>query len=80
MPDSVPPEDLEVRPPGPGHPGAPDAAAKPVPEINFDEQFYPARPRALRPMARRRQFVPGPGPRSAPEGTNREYVQWLREQ
>ncbi len=27
-----------------------------APEITFDEQFYPARPKALRPVARRRQY------------------------
>ncbi len=49
-----------------------------APEITFDEQFYPARPRRFRPSARR-----GLGRRLAdklggdPLADNREYVEWL---
>jgi trehalose synthase len=47
-------------------------------EITYDEQFYPARPRRLRPRARR--FVRSGLPAEA-EGeaaaANEEYVQWL---
>ena len=51
-------------------------------ELNFDEQFYPARPARLRPRARLRMWPwqrrsPGNGPAS---GDNPEYVQWLVEQ
>ncbi len=47
-------------------------------EINFDEQFYPARPRALRPRARRRQDVTADlKPPFEPEGRNKAYVEWL---
>lgn len=50
-----------------------------VPEITFDEQFYPARPRSLRPKARRRHFVPGQPP-FEPDARNSVYVEWLRNQ
>ncbi|MFD1212641.1 maltose alpha-D-glucosyltransferase [Arthrobacter sp. GCM10027362] len=50
-----------------------------VPEITFDEQFYPARPRALRPKARRRHFPPGRPP-FEPDARNSVYVEWLRNQ
>lgn len=50
-------------------------------EISFDEQFYAARPRSLRPKARlrsglheKREYA------GAAEGTNPDYVAWLREQ
>lgn len=52
-------------------------------EITYDEQFYPARPRRLRPRARLRGIFPlGPrSPRSGkPVGSNREYVNWLVEE
>jgi trehalose synthase len=51
----------------------------PVPEITFDEQFYPARPRSLRPKARRRHFAPGRPP-FEPDARNSVYVEWLRNQ
>src|SRR5450759_1128931 len=50
------------------------------PEITYAEQFYPARPRHLRPKARLR----GGKVRSAeklgkPVGSNPAYVEWLRQ-
>jgi len=58
---------------------AEDAAAEPAPEITYDEQRYPARPRRLRPrdQLRRsnvRRFTTDP--RTA-TGTNPSYVEWL---
>ncbi|MFI9025260.1 maltose alpha-D-glucosyltransferase [Streptomyces sp. NPDC053560] len=49
-------------------------------EITYSEQFYPARPRSLRPRARlRQQQQPQPPERRQdPVGTNPEYVAWLR--
>ena len=50
-------------------------------EISYDEQFYPARPRRLRPRARLRLFPRLIGGRSGRSyGGNEEYVKWLREQ
>ncbi|MFJ4262448.1 maltose alpha-D-glucosyltransferase [Paenarthrobacter nicotinovorans] len=49
------------------------------PEITFDEQFYPARPKALRPIARRRQFFAA-RPSLEFDGLNKTYVDWLRNQ
>jgi trehalose synthase len=52
-------------------------------EITYSEQFYPARPRALRPRARLRppEQQPPPHERSGePVGTNAAYVAWLRHQ
>ncbi len=49
-----------------------------VPEVNFDEQFYPARPRSLRPRARRKLTFTGDlTPPLEPVGTNKAYVEWL---
>lgn len=48
-------------------------------ETSFDEQFYPARPRTLRPRARRRHFT-ADRPPFAPDARNRVYVEWLRNQ
>ena len=53
-----------------------------LPEMTFDAQFYPARPRKLRPAARRRR-TPQNGisaPPFAPDGRNKAYVEWLVEQ
>ncbi|MCO4253257.1 maltose alpha-D-glucosyltransferase [Pseudarthrobacter raffinosi] len=50
-----------------------------VPEITFDEQFYPARPKALRPVARRRQYFAN-APSLEFDGRNKTYVEWLRNQ
>ncbi len=50
-------------------------------EINFDEQFYPARPKALRPRARRRQEISANlKPPFDADGRNRAYVDWLVDQ
>ena len=81
-------EDVDVQtdelPGTAGHPvvdgvaldGQPDVQAE---ELNYAEQFYPARPARLRPRARLRMWPwqrrsPGNGPAS---GENREYVEWL---
>ena len=50
-----------------------------APEITFDEKFYPARPKALRPVARRRQFFAN-APFLELDGRNKTYVEWLRNQ
>ncbi|MFF1254870.1 maltose alpha-D-glucosyltransferase [Pseudarthrobacter sp. NPDC058329] len=50
-----------------------------APEITFDEQFYPARPKALRPVARRRQYFAN-APSLELDGLNKTYVEWLRNQ
>ena len=49
-------------------------------EITYSEQFYPARPRQLRPRARLRpQGRPTAAERTGePLGTNPDYVAWLR--
>ena len=49
------------------------------PDITYDEQFYPARPKALRPVARRRQFFAAK-PSFEFDGRNAAYVEWLRNQ
>lgn len=47
-------------------------------DINFDEQFYPARPRALRPRARRKLTFTGDlRPPFDADGSNPAYVEWL---
>ncbi|UTT69801.1 maltose alpha-D-glucosyltransferase [Arthrobacter sp. DNA4] len=58
-----------------------EGAAEPSPdlEVTFDEQFFAARPKALRPIARRRQFV-GSRPSFEFDGRNAAYVEWLRNQ
>ena len=56
-----------------------DSAASEPAEITFDEQFYPARPKALRPIARRRQFFAA-RPSLEFDGRNPTYVDWLRNQ
>ncbi|GAA3695363.1 maltose alpha-D-glucosyltransferase [Arthrobacter ginkgonis] len=48
-------------------------------DITFDEQFYPARPRPLRPTARRREHIAGQPPFQA-DGRNKVYIEWLRNQ
>ena len=50
-----------------------------IAEITYDEQFYPARPKALRPVARRRQYVAN-APSFELDGRNKAYVEWLRNQ
>ncbi|MDQ1537923.1 MAG: hypothetical protein QOE58_2316 [Actinomycetota bacterium] len=50
-------------------------------EITFEEQFYPARPRHLRPKARLRGTeVPTAEQLGEPIGTNPSYVAWLRQE
>lgn len=52
-------------------------------EISYDEQFYPARPRRLRPRARLRGLFPTRGKSGRtgkPSGDNPEYVEWLTEE
>ncbi|QGH68255.1 maltose alpha-D-glucosyltransferase [Pseudactinotalea sp. HY158] len=47
-------------------------------EISYDEQFYPARPRSLRPRARRRHSFAGDlHPPFDPVASNKAYVEWL---
>lgn len=46
-------------------------------EPNFAEQFYPARPRSLRPKARRQGVVSTLQPPVEPLATNPAYVDWL---
>jgi trehalose synthase len=60
---------------------AADPAAEPTvePEITYDEQFYEARPKALRPIARRRQYL-ATRPSFEFDGRNQAYVEWLRNQ
>jgi trehalose synthase len=54
-----------------------------APDITYDEQFYPARPRRFRPSARR-SLARRISDRLAGDGEavadNREYVEWLVEQ
>ncbi|TKV57885.1 maltose alpha-D-glucosyltransferase [Nakamurella flava] len=47
-----------------------------LPEISFDEKFYPARPRALGPRARLRTLPESPPPFAA-DARNPAYVDWL---
>ncbi len=62
-----------------------DQAEHHAPEITYDEQFYPARPRRFRPSARRSlarrisDRLTGDGNGEA-VADNREYVEWLVEQ
>src|SRR5215207_4155100 len=60
-----------------GHP-QPDASEHHAPEITYDEQFYPARPKRFRPSARRslrRRIADRLG--GEPIADNRAYVEWL---
>jgi trehalose synthase len=70
------PEAAEVTEPAES---AEDAEVPEVPEITFDEKFYPARPKALRPVARRRQYFAN-APSLELDGLNKTYVEWLRNQ
>ncbi|MET1087903.1 MAG: maltose alpha-D-glucosyltransferase [Arthrobacter sp.] len=56
-----------------------DTEVPETPEITFDEKFYPARPKALRPVARRRQYFAN-APSLELDGLNKTYVEWLRNQ
>jgi hypothetical protein len=50
-------------------------------EVSYDEQFYPARPRRLRPRARLRLFARRPKEQiGKPSGDNEHYVSWLVDQ
>ena len=51
-------------------------------EISYDEQFYPARPRRLRPRARLRGLFPRRRTEreGRPTGDNPAYVQWLKDE
>ena len=52
-------------------------------EISYDEQFYPARPRRLRPRARLRGLFPSrpkSGRTGKPNGDNSDYVDWLTDE
>jgi trehalose synthase len=59
---------------------APTADEFAAADINYDEVFYPARPQAARPKARRNQQFGNAKPPFEPSGTNPAYVQWLRAQ
>ncbi len=63
------------------HFGPPTEEHRLIPEITYDEHLYPARPRRLRPSARRvlRDII-RPGLSGATDGTNDTYVKWLVEQ
>ncbi|MCJ0980061.1 maltose alpha-D-glucosyltransferase [Rhodococcus sp. ARC_M12] len=49
-------------------------------EITYDEKFYPARPKPLRPSVRRANRSNSPTPDSEPVASNPDYVDWLTEQ
>lgn len=49
-------------------------------EITYDEKFYPARPKPLRPSVRRADRHRVPAPEGEPSAANPEYVEWLEEQ
>ena len=53
-----------------------------LPELTFDAQFYPARPKKLRPAAQRRRnpLHAISAPPFSPDGRNKAYVEWLVEQ
>ncbi|MBC7560163.1 MAG: maltose alpha-D-glucosyltransferase [Dermatophilaceae bacterium] len=64
---------------------APEDVTEPTPhepsEITFAEQFYPARPRHLRPKARLRgATTPTAEMLGEPVGSNPSYVAWLRQE
>jgi len=59
----------------------PDADERHAPEITYDEQFYPARPKRFRPSARRslRRRLADRRADGDAVADNREYVEWLVE-
>ncbi len=61
--------------------GPPTEEHRLISEITYDEHLYPARPRRLRPSARRvlRDIIRS-GLSGATDGTNETYVKWLVEQ
>jgi trehalose synthase len=73
------PQDAEVTEPAESLEDVEAAEVPEVPEITFDEKFYPARPKALRPVARRRQYFAN-APSLELDGLNKTYVEWLRNQ
>ncbi|HLT61636.1 MAG TPA: maltose alpha-D-glucosyltransferase [Microlunatus sp.] len=84
-PAEGPPADraAEEDEPGQGGPGADEDEDPVVTEINYDEQFYPARPQRLRPRARLRDLSalrPRTPRNGKPTGDNPAYVAWLREE
>jgi trehalose synthase len=56
---------------------APDVGAPEPADRSYDEQFYPARPRALRPVGRVRPRMAGTHPAGPASADNPEYVAWL---
>lgn len=46
-------------------------------EVTYDEQFFPARPRRLRPSARRALRSPLAETAGEPTADNEAYVEWL---
>ncbi len=60
--------------------GASEDEAVPAAEVNYDAQFYPARPRSLRPRARRSGIFLDQRPPFEADGRNKAYVEWLRNQ
>ena len=75
-------EDAVVRSPVPTAASSePPADGEPAPaEVSFDAQFYPARPRSLRPRARRSGIFLDQRPPFEADGRNKAYVEWLRNQ
>jgi trehalose synthase len=62
-------------------PPAVEESAHEPSEVSYDEQFYPARPRRLRPRARLRLFARRPKEQiGRPAGDNEHYVSWLVDQ
>ena len=58
-----------------------DEQAEEMPELNFDQARFAARPARLRPSARRRKGSETPiAPPLQANSTNRAYVDWLEEQ
>lgn len=58
----------------------PEIAQTAEEERNFAEQFYPARPRSLRPRARRQGALGQVQAPFEPVASNPAYVQWLEDQ
>ena len=58
----------------------PEIAESAEEERNFADHFYPARPRSLRPRARRHQVVTALQPPFDPRASNPAYVDWLVDQ
>ncbi|MDA0136830.1 maltose alpha-D-glucosyltransferase [Solirubrobacter deserti] len=70
-----------MKPDPEGDPGDQPTQEHQAPEITFDEQFYPARPKRFRPSARRSLWRRRADRRGDEEmADNREYVEWLVEE